>query len=193
MPNPFDTSQYSASAGELELLSRNHYDDWLMDRALVLQALDRSLKTKSPWVLGKGVAYQKAVSLSRRARHSIAMKSIGRGHIIDALKLAFLGEFPSRSASIAIKLGNRLANRGYYEEAILFFGSGIHFAKNKADCGEAIFQLGHCAKIAGYYSLAAECFTFVSSANEYPSLDSTEAKFELIQALHCLSATFHLS
>lgn len=127
---------------------------------------------------------------ARKIRLKMAFDSISRGKISAAFDLGIRAETHKDDPHTAIRIGHRLKGEGHFDIALDFFTAAVRSAQRHEDCDNAVFDLGHCAKIVGDYGLAVECFAFVSHAicEDAPLVDAS--RNELRISLASLTQSF---
>ena len=147
---------------------------WRERRDFVLQMLD----------------HKDAAAVTRKTRLQLSKQAVSRGNMLEATELAVIGELGAISPKLSIITGQRLRNKGYVDLALLHLGAAVASASNLPQCREAIFKLGHCAKLAGRYGLAAECFAFTSRAQTDDQRWLQESQEEMRGAINALTRSF---
>lgn len=131
-----------------------------------------------------------ALISSRQLCISLALKAVSRRQITTATKLAIICEIAGNNSIRLNRAGHWLKRAGSFDAALLFFGAAVQHAKDKTECEKSVFDLGHCAKVAGHYALACECFAFIRRLTSPDLYRRDESQDELEHSLAMLTTCF---
>lgn len=174
------------------MIERRASDCWQKRRAIILRILG-DLQRSKPWLDDKKETGPRRHSgLSLKFRIILALNSTKDENVSFAWRLVFIGGMASFSPKFAFITARRLRDAGYCFQALAYFAIAARLSKKRDECAEAIFELGHCAKIAGLYLLAVECFAFVSNAHSRSSPLATKSQLDLAQTIGDLTLSFSL-
>ena len=168
-------------------------NSWKRQRGVVLRQLDVAWSNNPQ---GKEVheqeIHQKARSLTSDIRRELARTAMKSGDLGRCAKLLIGSTIAGLFPSISKNLGDYLRDAGHPSHAMLFYGVEAYQATQEAECRKKIFELGHCAKLAGQYGLAVECFAYALISDHPENAQDMHRPADLEMAIAGLTRSFSI-
>jgi len=168
-------------------------NSWRKQRRLVLRKLDAA------WSNGpqgdethEQEIHQKARSITSKIRRELAQTAMKNGRLLRCAKLSIGPAIAWIFPSITKSLGDYLKDAGHPNHAMVLYGAAAYQATQEAECYKNIFELGHCAKLAGRYGLAVECFAHTLMLGHTNNVQDISRCPDLEIALAGLTRSFSL-